>query len=212
MCGRYTLTSSADDLGVEFGVDVPADYQPHYNIAPTQPVPIIGLDSNSEKRVAFVRWGLVPYWAGSPKDVKHTINARAESLLLKPTFREAFLERRCLVIADGFYEWRTEGRRKTPMRIGFADRRLFGLAGVWDVWNGPDGKQFTCAILTTTPNEVVSPIHNRMPVMLTPEAESVWLDPKCTNPEQLLPLLRPHPADEMQSQPLDQPLKPDPVG
>src|SRR5512134_3396734 len=139
MCGRYTLTSTADEIGAAFGVDVPADYQPHFNIAPTQPVPIIGLDAEGEQRLAFVRWGLVPYWAESPKDVKHTINARAESLLLKPAFREAFLNRRCLVIADGFYEWQRVDGRRQPFRFRLKGDKLFAFAGVWERWKGKDG-------------------------------------------------------------------------
>jgi putative SOS response-associated peptidase YedK len=202
MCGRYTLTSSADDLGVEFGVELPADYQPHYNIAPSQPVPIIGLDTNGEKRLAFVRWGLVPYWAESPKDVKHTINARAESLLLKPAFREAFIERRCLVIADGFYEWQKRDGKRQPFRFHLKDDRPFAFAGIWERWKDENGQPlYSCAIVTTDASSVVSPIHDRMPVILDRDARAAWLDP-ASDPVHLGEILVPYEKGDLQGYPV----------
>lgn len=191
MCGRYTLTSPADELSAEFGVEVPADYQPHYNIAPTQPVPIVGPDANGTKRMAMVRWGLVPWWAESPQAVTHTINARAESLLLKPAFREAFVNRRCLVVADGFYEWQRTGGKRLPFRIHMKDDRVFAFAGIWERWKDGKGQVlYSCAIVTTASNSLVSSIHDRMPVILDRELRDVWLDPNA-DPVKLQELLGP---------------------
>jgi putative SOS response-associated peptidase YedK len=202
MCGRYTLTCPADEIGAEFGVDVPADYQPHYNIAPTQPVPIIGLDGEGEQKLAFVRWGLVPFWAESPKDVKHTINARAESLLLKPAFREAFLNRRCLVIADGFYEWQRKDGKKQPFRFHLHGDKLFAFAGVWERWKG-EGEEplYSCAIVTTAASSLVEPIHDRMPAILTPEQRNLWLNPK-SDPVRLTELLKPYSRADLEMYPV----------
>jgi len=199
MCGRYTLSCPPEDLVAEFGVDVPAGMEPRYNIAPTQPVPIIGRAESGAKRIALVRWGLVPPWATSPREVKHTINARAETLLSRPAFRDAFVNRRCLVLADGFYEWRRENGARQPFRIRRRDGRPFAFAGIWEQWSGPGAAPlFSCAIITTPPNPLVAPIHDRMPAILGPAARDAWLDASA-DPVELAARLAPYAADELEA-------------
>jgi len=177
MCGRYTLTSLPEEIRVEFDVEVPPEYGPRYNIAPSQPVPVLGAGADGKPRLAVMRWGLVPFWAASPKDVPHSINARAETLLEKPMFRDAFLQRRCLVIADGFYEWRRTGGARQPFRFHRLDERPFTFAGIWDRWRSPEGDTlYSCAIVTTGANSVVNPIHDRMPVIIDAADRALWLD------------------------------------
>jgi putative SOS response-associated peptidase YedK len=177
MCGRYTLTASAADLAAEFGVDVPADYVPRYNIAPQQPVAVIGLDTAGRPRLAFLRWGLVPWWS-SPEQAKGgPINARAETVASKPTFRDAFRERRCLIIADGFYEWKREGRIRIPFRFRVHGNGLLAFAGLWERWGKGDAALHTCAIVTTRANAAVASIHDRMPAILPPGGRERWIDP-----------------------------------
>lgn len=191
MCGRFTLTTDAEDIREEFGVDVPADYQPRYNIAPQQPILAVGLDAEGNRRASWLRWGLVPFWAESPGDVTRTINARAESLLRKPAFRESFLHRRCLIVADGFYEWRKEDSKRQPYRFILGSGRLMAFAGVWDRWKKGEGETlFSCAIVTTPASSVVAPIHDRMPAILDGERRDAWLKPDA-DPAELAALLRP---------------------
>lgn len=192
MCGRYTITCPPEQIRVEFGVDAPAGYEPRYNVAPRQPVPVIGRDAGGARRAAMVLWGLVPHWSRSPTHVRRTINARAESLLERATFREPFLERRCLVLADGFYEWRRDPTGRQPFRFYLRSGRPFAFAGLWDRWREPDGGSlFSCAIVTTDASTVVAPVHERMPVILTPDEREVWLDPE-TPVERLQAMLRPY--------------------
>jgi len=177
MCGRYTLTAPAEDLAAEFGVAVPADYEPRYNIAPQQPVPVIGLDAGGRCRLAFLRWGLVPWWS-APEDARSgPINARAETVASKPAFREAFRARRCLIVADGFYEWKREGRLRIPFRFRPVGGGLLAFAGLWERWDKGDEPLYTCAIVTTAADAVVAPIHDRMPVVLPRGARERWIDP-----------------------------------
>ncbi len=197
MCGRYTLTSDASEIADEFGVEVPPDYQPHYNIAPSQSVPVAGQDAKGERKLSFLRWGLVPWWAEDPKRVQHTINARAETLLLRRVFREAFQQRRCLIVADGFYEWRRAEGRSQPFRFHLNDNRLFAFAGLWERWQGEAAEPlYSCAIVTTDANPVVAPVHDRMPVMLTPAERERWLDP-AADVEELRRLLHPYTGDDL---------------
>jgi len=177
MCGRYTLTASAEDIAAEFGVDVPADFVPRYNIAPQQPVAVIGLDAGGRPRLAFLRWGLVPWWASPEQARSGPINARAETVASKPTFRDAFRERRCLIIADGFYEWKREGRARIPFRFRMRDDALFAFAGLWERWERGGETLHTCAIVTTAASGVVAPIHDRMPAILERGARDRWIDP-----------------------------------
>jgi putative SOS response-associated peptidase YedK len=191
VCGRFTVAVSAQLLLDEFGVEPQEEFQPRYNVAPQQDVPVIGRNAEGEDRFAMLRWGLVPGWAKSPRDVKGTINARAETLLDRPSFREPFLHRRCLVVADGFYEWlRTAGARQ-PWLFHLVNRRPFAFAGLWDSWRDENGdKLFSCAIVTTRANGVVAPIHDRMPVILDRDARTSWLDP-ATDTETLRRMLAP---------------------
>jgi putative SOS response-associated peptidase YedK len=177
MCGRYTLTAPAEDLAAEFGVEVPADYEPRYNIAPQQPVPVVGLDPAGRPRLAFLRWGLVPWWSTAEAARSGPINARAETVSAKPTFRDAFRDRRCLIVADGFYEWKREDRVRVPFRFHLRDGGLLVFAGLWESWDKGGEPLHTCAIVTTPASAAVAPIHDRMPAILQAGARERWIDP-----------------------------------
>lgn len=200
MCGRFTLTVDPDDLREAFGLSAPpsSDLAPRYNIAPSQPVAVI---ANGESRaLELFKWGLIPSWAKDPKIGNRMINARAETLAEKPSFRTALKKRRCLVLADGFYEWKREGKLKTPMYIQLKDRRPFAFAGLWETWNSPEGEWIkTCTIITTTPNALIEKIHDRMPVILPPKAYDLWLSPGELPAEKTLPLLKPFAASQMRA-------------
>jgi putative SOS response-associated peptidase YedK len=203
MCGRFTLTVSPEQLQDQFGLSQPPppDLVPRYNIAPSQAVAVV---PNSEARkLEIFQWGLIPSWAKDPKIGNKLINARAETLAEKPSFRTALKRRRCLVVADGFYEWKKDGARKIPMYIQIEDGRPFGFAGLWEVWQPPDGSLLkTCTIITTEPNELTATIHNRMPAILPPEAYDAWLKPGELPAEEVLPLLRPYDARRMKATPV----------
>jgi putative SOS response-associated peptidase YedK len=203
MCGRFTLTVDPGQIQETFGVETPQQMQPHYNIAPTQPVAVIPNDGKD--RLDFFIWGLIPSWAKDPSIGNRLINARAETLAEKPAFRAAYRRRRCLVIADGFYEWRKEpgSKSKTPVYLQMESKEPFGFAGLWEVWYAGDGSEIrSCTIITTNPNELVANIHNRMPVVVAPEDYSLWLSPEEQNPEVLKPVLRPYPSTEMIAYPV----------
>jgi putative SOS response-associated peptidase YedK len=204
MCGRFTLFVDPKDLMEAFpGFEVPADWTPRYNIAPAQPVAVI--PNNGQNKLEFFRWGLIPPWAKDPSIGNRMINARSETLAEKPSFRTAFRRRRCLVLADGFYEWRKEPGRatKTPMYIRLESGKPFGFAGLWESWRSPDDQTvLSCTIITTTPNELLAKIHNRMPVILAPEAYDLWLDPAAQSPERLGVWLRPYSAEQMTAYPV----------
>jgi putative SOS response-associated peptidase YedK len=204
MCGRFTLTVDAGDLRKAIpGLEVPDSLQPRYNIAPTQDVAVVANDGPYS--VAFFRWGLIPFWAKDPKIGSQMINARAETLAEKPSFRAAFRRRRCLILADGFFEWRREpGRKaKTPMYVRLKSGQPFAFAGLWESWQSPEDETIlSCTIITTTPNSLVKKIHNRMPVILVPEAYDEWLDPAERNPDELTRWLKPYPASGMIAYPI----------
>lgn len=199
MCGRYTLTCTPEVLAEAFRLEATPDLQPRYNVAPSQEVACVRARLPSRKREAVtLRWGLIPSWAGDPAMGMKLINARAETVAEKPSFRKPFRERRCLVLADGYYEWQREGSRKQPYHIRLNSERPFAFAGLWDRWTGADGKTIeSCAILTTTPNERLASIHDRMPVILPPVAYEPWLDPGLQDARHLVPFLTPYPADAM---------------
>jgi putative SOS response-associated peptidase YedK len=177
MCGRFSLTVSADDLLRELGIEPPEPYAPRYNIAPTQNVLAVAEGKDGDRRPGVLRWGLVPYWAKDPSIGARMINARGESVGGKSAFREAFDRRRCLIVADGFYEWSREGGKKVPLRFVQPDGAPFTFAGLWERWRQPDGTDLhSCTILTTTPNALVAPIHDRMPVIIAPADRDRWLD------------------------------------
>lgn len=204
MCGRFTLAISAEGLRQTFpDLEVPDQIVPRYNIAPTQPIAVIPNDGKN--RLDFFLWGLVPSWAKDPTIGSRMINARAETLLEKPAFRTAFRRRRCLIPATGFYEWQQKpgGKSKIPMYIQLKSEAPFALAGLWELWNSPDGSMLlSCAIITTRPNELMEPIHNRMPVILPPQAHAQWLAPGEVNSAALQNLLEPYPAPEMIAHPV----------
>lgn len=200
MCGRYSLTSDIERIEERFVCNTSAlSYVPRYNIAPTQPVlALINTEDNTERRAGFLRWGLIPSWAKDPSVGNKMINARSETVAEKPSFKRALRRRRCLILADGFYEWKKHGKTKTPMYIGLASREPFAFAGLWEKWLAESGETIhSCTIITTTPNSLMDGIHQRMPVILPREAESVWLDRTIDSPESLLPLLAPYPAEGM---------------
>ncbi len=202
MCGRYMLTVSGEVLARLFELDTAPELAPRYNIAPTQPAPVVRSREGS-RELRELRWGLVPRWARDPSMGARLINARAETAAAKPSFREAFRSRRCLVPANGFFEWQKLPGGKQPWLVRFADRRPFALAGLWERWTPPEGTPLeTFTILTTEPNAVVAPLHGRMPVILPPEAWDPWLDPALRDPGRLAPLLRPCPPEGMETFPV----------
>jgi len=200
MCGRFTITVSPDEIAELLGLpEVPA-WAARWNVAPTQELPVVlPGGARDDRTLARLRWGLVPSWAKDPSIGSRMINARAESLLSKNAFADALRKRRCLVPADGFYEWRKLPGGRHPVRFVVKGEELFGFAGLWDSWrdrkSGRELRTFT--IITTTPNELVAPVHDRMPALLVEEAEDVWLDPAVEDPDRLLPLLAPYPAERM---------------
>jgi putative SOS response-associated peptidase YedK len=202
MCGRFTLTTNLGAIAKRFGVArFLEEVGPRYNIAPTQTVIVVNDDG--ARHLTQMRWGLIPSWAKDPAIGNRMINARAETVATKPAFRVALRKRRCLIPADGFYEWQPVGRRKQPVYIALTSRESFGFAGLWEAWTAPDGQEIkSCTIITTEANELLKPIHDRMPVILTREAEGLWLDPKVQDPAILLPLLTPYPAEEMEAYPV----------
>lgn len=177
MCGRYTLKTDAETLERIFGHPVPAAYQPRYNIAPTQQVVAIIADGG-EVRPAMLRWGLIPFWADDPSIGNRMINARAETVAEKPAFRNAFRKRRCLVLADGFYEWQKRPDGKRPLWIRTRDEQPFALAGLWERWDRGDEPIESCTILTTASNPFMRDIHHRMPVVLEADSAMEWLAPE----------------------------------
>jgi putative SOS response-associated peptidase YedK len=204
MCGRYTQGKNQEQVTERIPFDLlECDLPPRYNIAPTQLAPVL---VNREKRVLKeMRWGLIPFWAKDEAIGNQMINARAESLREKPAFRNPFKRRRCLVLADGFYEWqKVPGNpRKQPMRIRLRSEEPIVFGGLWEVWQKPDGGEVeSYTIITCEPNDLMRPIHNRMPVIVKPEHYERWLDPQNENVEELARLLVPYRSDEMQAYPV----------
>ena len=204
MCGRFTLTVNPADLQDTFSdFNFPAKFAPRFNIAPSQPVLAI---PNDEKYTAdFFVWGLIPMWAKDPEIGNRLINARGETLAEKPSFRGSYRHKRCLILSDGFYEWKAFGSRKTktPYYIHMQDRKPFAIAGLWDHWESPDGSSIkSCTIITTTPNELMEAIHDRMPVILHPRDYAKWLNPAPQTPENLQPLIKPFPTEAMTAYPV----------
>ena len=196
MCGRFALTVDVEKIAKTFGVEPTLEITRRYNIAPTQNV--VSIMRNGATHLAELRWGLIPSWAKDESIGSRMINARAESLTEKPSFKGLLRSKRCLIIADGFYEWRQDSGSKTPMYITMKDGEPFAFAGLWDSWKDPDGQPLrTCTIITTEPNEVVASIHNRMPAILLPEARDAWLDTDIKDEHLLAHWLTPYPAHAM---------------
>jgi putative SOS response-associated peptidase YedK len=201
MCGRFSLFTPTPVLAEAFDLAGLPELAPRYNIAPTQPVAAVRAGAAGRELVRL-RWGLVPPWS---RDLKQApINARAETAADKPMFRAALRKRRCLVPASGFYEWLAlaGGRRKQPYCFRPGDERPWAFAGLWERWLGPDGPVESCAILTTEANELVRPVHDRMPVIMPRQHWAAWLDPALQEAGELVPLLRPYPADAMRTYPV----------
>jgi putative SOS response-associated peptidase YedK len=178
MCGRYAITTAPEAIRQLFGYPEQPNFPARYNIAPTQPVPIVRM-FEGKRQLALVRWGLIPAWVKDPRAFSLVINARGESVLDKPTFRNAMKYRRCLFPADGFYEWKREGEKKRPYFVRLKSGAPLAFAGLWESWMGPNGEEMeTAAIVTTTASRSIAHIHDRMPVILAPEAFDFWLDPK----------------------------------
>lgn len=202
MCGRFTLRHLGEAIASAFQLHEVPQLQPRYNIAPTQPVSTILLtpENSNQRQIYQLHWGLIPSWAKDPKMGARLINARAETVGEKPSFRSAFRHRRCLVVADGFYEWQRQENKKKPFYFLLQNDQPFAFAGLWERWKSPDGKETqSCTILTTEANDLLRPIHDRMPVILDPKDYDLWLDPAVQNTELLQQLLRPYQPEAMTS-------------
>ena len=177
MCGRFAFYSPSEATAALFGVDGSTAVEPRYNIAPTQFIAAIREDEDRTRELVMLRWGLVPSWAKDPAIGNRMINARAETVAEKPSYRAAFRHRRCIVLADGFYEWRKEGDAKTPYFISLASGEAFGLAGLWENWKDKDSDASlqTTTLITMAANEFMTPLHHRMPVVLQPDSANEWL-------------------------------------
>lgn len=194
MCGRFALYSSF--ATIKEYADILAEIEEieaNYNVAPGQNIPVI-IKNNDGNHLEFCKWGLIPFWAKDPKIGYKMINTRAETINVKPSYKYAFLKRRCLIPANGFYEWRKED--KQPFYIHLKERELFTFAGIWEKWNSPEGESVqTCSIITTSANDTLEYIHNRMPVILSQRSESLWLENE--DPGKLIELLQPYPQNEI---------------
>ena len=199
MCGRFVRKRSTAELARAFDVEEVADeLPPSFNIAPTHDVSVI--IERPVRRLMAMKWGLVPYWASDPKGGAKLINARSETLTTKSAFKEAFKKRRCIIPADGFFEWEKRDRNKYPLLIRLKTDLPFAFAGLYEVWRPPLGDPLrTCTIITTDANELLRPIHDRMPVILPAHLTGAWLDPSIEDPRRLLDLLQPYPDDEMEA-------------
>jgi putative SOS response-associated peptidase YedK len=202
MCGRYELHSNPAAIALAFGLAHPPDVHPRYNIAPTTDVPIVRVNAEGQRELVRMRWGLVPRWAKDPSIGVRMINARGETIADKPSFRTAYRRHRCLLPADGFYEWMSlprrsddEPLRRQPQRIGMADGSLFGLAGLYERWRSEDGEVLdSCAIVTTEANSLLKAVHDRMPVIVPREHHARWLDPASAD---VADLIAPYPSTAM---------------
>jgi putative SOS response-associated peptidase YedK len=205
MCGRYRLSRRKEMIAEYFETDTEVDWEPRYNIAPSQSVGIIRQNSSRQERYfSLARWGLIPSWASDASIGSKTINARSETVASKPTFRDAFSSRRCLIPADGFFERRRKGKEKQPLHFGMQDDSLFGFAGLWDRWRDPAGAVIeSCSILTTTPNSLLADMHDRMPVILRQESYDLWLDAGFKDVKALAGVLVPFDAAQMRCFPVN---------
>jgi len=200
MCGRFVKKSGKEELRKRFGFDDPQGIflEPRYNIAPSQEHPVLIVEQD-KRLLRMMKWGLVPHWSKDPQIGYKMINARSEGIEEKPSFRGPLKKRRCLIIADGFYEWyKPDKKAKIPYYFYLKSGKPFAFAGLWDLWEKGDEPLYTFTIITTFPNELIEPIHNRMPVVLSESDEARWLDPEITDSKAVLSLLKPYPAEEME--------------
>lgn len=196
MCGRFTLTENIQFLQQQFLFEFDEDIEPRYNIAPSQMVLAIG-SNGKQRKGSMLKWGLVPFWAKDEKIGYKMINARSEGIDEKPSFKQSFMNRRCLILADGFYEWKNTETGKQPYRFVMKNRKPFAFAGLYDVWKNNGQTIASCTVITTTPNRVTEDVHDRMPVILQEEDYDQWINPLNTDVVRLKSLLIPYPAEEM---------------
>ncbi len=204
MCGRFILLTDLSVIVESFGIhEITCDYRPGNNISPGQQATAI-IHDNDKNRLVNYRWGLIPSWAKDPSIGNRMFNARAETVAEKPSFAKAFQKRRCLIPADGFYEWQKLGKIKNPLRFSLKSDQPFGFAGLYETWSSPEKEPVhTCTIITTESNELIRPIHDRMPVIVPKDKEALWLDPDNRHQKELLSLLKPYPSDKMQMSEVD---------
>lgn len=204
MCGRFFLISDLAKIAEEFGVEkILSDFVPDRNIAPGRYIPVL-INQNGQNIIASLRWGLIPSWAKDSSIGNKMINARAETIAIKPSFKNAFQRRRCLIPVDGFYEWQKSGKAKKPFSISLTSGVPFGLAGLYETWMSPEKEPIhTCTIITTEANELIQSIHDRMPVIVNKEYYNFWIDPDNSDQTGLLAILKPYPASEMTMSPAD---------
>src|SRR5689334_8781536 len=198
MCGRFSLTTPVEELVEKFNAPPVSKLSPRYNIAPSQEILTV-LKKDEGREMSLLLWGLIPSWS---KDGRGFINARAETIIEKPSFRTAFKRRPCLIPADGFFEWRKQGREKQPFYFRMKDGEAFAFAGIWEEWKSEGEKIPTCAIITTGPNEIMSPVHDRMPVILHEKDYDLWLETDADKVDERVELLQPYPAAEMEAYPV----------
>ncbi|CAK6473407.1 SOS response-associated peptidase [Peribacillus castrilensis] len=201
MCGRFTLFTDIEEIKERFDIQGSFDeeYQFSYNIAPSQSVLSV-INDGVRNRLGYLRWGLIPFWAKDEKAGYKMINARAETIAEKASFRNAYKKKRCLIIADSFYEWKKTPERKIPMRIKLKNHAPFGMAGLWESWKSPEGISiYSCSVITTVPNELMTSIHDRMPVILKPEDEKDWLNPSTNDPAYLQQYLKSFDSEQMEA-------------
>ncbi|MED3789129.1 SOS response-associated peptidase [Peribacillus frigoritolerans] len=201
MCGRFTLFTDIEEIKERFDIQGSFDeeYQFSYNIAPSQFVLSV-INDGVRNRLGYLRWGLIPFWAKDEKAGYKMINARAETIAEKASFRNAYRKKRCMIIADSFYEWKKTPERKIPMRIKLKNHAPFGMAGLWESWKSPEGISiYSCSVITTVPNELMTSIHDRMPVILKPEDEKDWLNPSINDPAYLQQYLKSFDSEQMEA-------------
>jgi putative SOS response-associated peptidase YedK len=203
MCGRFSLHTPESQIREAFNLDhtEPLGLNPHYNIAPSQQIPVIR-DTETDREMVLAQWGLVPHWSKEPKTKYSTINARIESVADKPTYRTPFKRRRCLIPADGFYEWKVVNGNKIPHYIRMRDSSVFAFAGLWDHWEGEDGSIESCSIIVMPANEVMKPIHERMPAIIAPAHYDLWMDSRMTDKDEIMQYLTSAPSSQLTAYPV----------
>ena len=200
MCGRFTLFTNIEEIIDRFNIQSAFndEYHSSYNVAPTHSVLSV-INDGTKNRLGYLRWGLIPSWAKDEKIGYKMINARSETIAEKVSFKNAYKNKRCLILADSFYEWKKTPERKIPMRIKLKNNAPFGMAGLWESWKSPNGMVHSCTVITTTPNELMTSIHDRMPVILRPEDEEIWLDSSIHDTEYLKQFLKPIDSQHMEA-------------
>ena len=202
MCGRFALRAANDKIAAAFELQETPLLNSRHNIAPSQPIAVVRQAESGQRELVWLRWGLIPAWAKDAKIAFSTINARAETVAEKPAFRQAFRKRRCLILLDGFYEWPVRNGKKQPHFIHMRNDEPFAVAGLWERWDGESPPLESCSMIVTAANEVLKPIHDRMPVILHPADYDRWLDPSHTQLAELQSLLQPYPGTNMEAYPI----------